>query len=145
VVQVRSGTGSGGYYLSVADACPYVAWTASVKPTQNFTGTVNLTASYSGNVPVTGVNFYVDGTLIGTQTVATGKVPTYTQSWVTSGVAHGAHTLTVSATGNGCNTPNQPYNSFTIPITTSFLLERGVVPSAANDNGPIWMEKAAWS
>jgi hypothetical protein len=81
------------------------------------TGTVNLIAKRSGQVPVTSVNYYVDGSLIGTQTTGSGTPTAYTQSWVTGGVATGAHTLKVEAVGNGC-TAGGGGNSQSIPITT---------------------------
>lgn len=109
--------GSSYTYIDTQSACPWVGWTSSVKPNQNFTGTASLTAQQSGLVPVTSVNFYVDGALIGSQTTGTGTPTTYTQSWVTSGVATGAHTLKVEAIGNGCGVGSK--NSFSIPITTS--------------------------
>jgi hypothetical protein len=74
---------------------------------------------------------------IGTQTAGTGTPTTYSQSWVTGGVAHGLHTLTVTTIGNCAGR-----GSFSIPITTSFLMQRDLSP-AANDNNPAWLEKVA--
>lgn len=110
--------GSGGSYIDTADACPWVKFNpSSVKATSSLTGTVSLQAQHSGLVPVTTVNFYVDGTLIGSQTSGTGSPTTYTQSWVTGGVATGAHTLKVEAVGNGC-TAGGGGNAQSRPITT---------------------------
>lgn len=114
--------GSGFTYIDVTDACPAVNF-SNAKPTASLTGTVTLQAQSSGRVPVTNVNFYVDGTLIGTQTTGstsgTPPVTTYSQSWVTGGVATGAHTLRVATTGNGCTASSSSVgNSFSIPITT---------------------------
>ena len=122
--------GSGFAYIDTQNACPWVGWTSSFYPNVALTGTVTLQAQHSGLVPVGLVSFYVDSTLIGTQTTGTGTPTTYSQSWVTGGVAHGAHTLQVTATGNGCN------GSFSIPITTSMLIP-------ANDNVPMYLNKVA--
>lgn len=99
---------SGGCYIDTADACPWVNF-SNVNPNAALTGTVTLTAQHSGLVPVTSVQFSVDGVNIGS--ALTGAGP-YSTSWVTGGVATGAHTLTVTAIGaNGSG-------SFSIPITT---------------------------
>jgi hypothetical protein len=55
------------------------------------------------------VQYSVDGTNIGS--ALTGAGP-YSTSWNTGGVATGAHTLKVAATGASCT------GSFSVPITT---------------------------
>jgi hypothetical protein len=101
-------TGSGVAYIDLADACPWVNF-SNTNPNASLTGTVTLTAQHSGLVPLSGVQFSVDGVNIGS--AQTGAGP-YSVSWVTGGVATGAHTLKVAATGaNGSG-------SFSIPITT---------------------------
>lgn len=104
--------GSGGTYIDAADACPWVNF-SNTKPTAALTGTVTLTAQHSGLVPVTGVQFSVDGVNIGSS--QTGQT-TYSVSFNASAQMVGAHTLKVQATGNGCTSSG---NSFSIPITTS--------------------------
>lgn len=105
--------GSGNGYIDMADACPWVNFDqVSVKANSSLTGTVTLTALHSGLVPVTGVNFSVDGVQIGS--TQTGAGP-YSVSWVTGGVATGSHTLKVQAIGNGCTSTS---NSFSIPVAT---------------------------
>lgn len=123
--------GSGLAYIDTQNACPAAEWT-STAPNAALTGTVTLTAAHSGKVPVSSVVFQVDGSTIAS---FTGNGP-YTYSWATSGVAHGSHTLTVITTGN-CSTSG----SFTIPITTSFLLNRDLMP--LNDNDPAFLAQAA--
>jgi Bacterial Ig domain len=103
--------GTGAAYIDTADACPWVNF-SSVNPNASLTGTVTLTAQHSGLVPVTSVQFSVDGTNIGS--AQTGDGP-YSVEWVTGDVADGPHTLSVQAIGNGCSTAG---NSFTIPIST---------------------------
>jgi hypothetical protein len=98
------------YYYDTADACPWVNFDSSViYPTISLTGTVNLTSKHSGLVPVTSVQYAVDGSNVGG--ALTGAGP-YAFAWNTGGVATGAHTLKVTATGANCS------GSFSIPITT---------------------------
>jgi hypothetical protein len=103
--------GTGAAYIDTADACPWANF-SNINPNASLTGTVTLTAQHSGLVPVTSVQFSVDGTNIGS--IQTGAGP-YSVNWMTGGVATGAHTLRVQAVGNGCTTAG---NSFSIPITT---------------------------
>jgi|GEM_PF-1929760 len=110
--------GSGATYIDTADACPWVNF-SNTSPNASLTGTVTLQAQHSGLVPVTSVSFYVDGVLIGTQTTGSGTPTTYSQSWNTGGVANGAHTLQVAASGNGCTaTASSTFANFSIPVTT---------------------------
>jgi Bacterial Ig domain len=119
--------GSGYAYIDTTNACSWVDF-SNTKPNASLTGTVTLQATASGKTQVvtTGVYFYVDGTLIGTQTTPSSGSGTaaspyvYSQSWNTGGVATGAHTLKVLATGNNaaCTTGLAQGNSFSIPITT---------------------------
>ena len=113
---------SGFEYFDNASACPSVGWSNTL-PGASLTGTVTLQATASG-LPVStisDVKFYVDGSLIGTQTGytgGTGGTPrTYSQSWVTGGVANGAHTLTVATDGNGC-AANTTGDGVSIAVTT---------------------------
>ncbi len=105
---------SAGAFIDTQDACPWIGFT-SVKPNDSLTGTVTLEAAHTGQVPVTSVSFYVDGSLIGTQTNGSGTPAVYSQSWNTTGVAKGAHTLRVQAVGNGCTTTG---NFKQIPVST---------------------------
>jgi Bacterial Ig domain len=100
--------GSGATYIDTADACPWVNF-SNINPNSVIAGTVTLTAQHSGLVPVSSVQFSVDGTNIGS--VLTGAGP-YSQTWNTTGITSGSHTLKVQATGNGCS------GSFSIPVTT---------------------------
>lgn len=95
--------GSGpGYYIDTADACPWVKY-SNIKPGQTLSGTVTLTATQSGKVPVTSVQFLWDTTnSIGTQTSGTGSPVAYSQSFNVSGLSSGAHTLSLVVAGNGC-------------------------------------------
>lgn len=125
--------GSGAGYIDTANACPAVEF-SNVIPNQALTGaSVTLSAAHSGLVPVTGVQFSLDGVNIGA--VQTGQT-TYSVSFNASGQTVGAHTLKVQATGNGCTTTG---NSFSIPITTSYLMMQDINPANDNDNTPMWL------
>ncbi len=104
-------SGTGAAYIDTADAYPWVKFDpTSVKPGKNLTGTVTLTARHSGLVPVTNVQFRVDGANIGPE--QTGQT-SYSISWNTASVSAGAHTLSVVTTGkNGVATSS-------VAITTS--------------------------
>lgn len=101
--------GTGAAYIDTADACPWVNF-SNVNPKASLTGTVTLTAQHSGLVPVTGVQFSVDGANIGS--VQTGQ-SSYSVSFNASAQTVGAHTLKVAATGVNCAA------SKSIPITTN--------------------------
>lgn len=116
--------GNTAFYIDAQDACPWVNL-SNVNPNDPLTGTVTLTSKSSGRVPVSGVQYSLDGSNIGTQQTGSGP---YSISWNASGVTPGAHTLKVTASGATCS------GSFAIPITTSQLI--------ANDNMPMWLNKA---
>ncbi len=106
--------GSGFAYIDKQDACPWVGW-ENVTPNETVSGTMTLEAQQSGLLPsslISSVNFYVDGTLIGSQTSGSGAPTTYSQSWNTSGVASGAHLLTVATSGNLTNNANCTVEAF---------------------------------
>lgn len=134
-------SGSGAAYIDTADACPYVSF-SNVAPGAALTGaSVTLTAKHSGLAPVAGVNFYVDGAQIGA--TQTGAGP-YSVSFNASGQTIGAHTLKVLAIGStnaGCSASLSSGNSFSMPITTSFLAGRDLDP--ANDNTPMELNAVA--
>lgn len=106
--------GSGPGYIDVQDACPWINFT-NTNPNAALTGTVTLTAQHSGLVPVTGVNFYIDGVQIGA--TQTGQ-SSYSVALNASAQTPGAHTLKVQAAGNGCSFGGTG-NFKSIPITTS--------------------------
>lgn len=100
--------GSTATYIDTGDACPWVNL-SNINPGDDKTGTITLSAEHSGLVPVTSVQFNVDGIDIGSSQTGSGP---YSISWDTSSVAAGTHTLKVSAIGaNGSG-------SFSIPFTT---------------------------
>lgn len=113
--------GSTAYFIDTTDACPWI-FPSNTLPTASFAiGTpVTLQAQHSGVIPITSVNFYFDGVLIGSQTTGSSSgspsVTTYSQSWTPGGSA-GSHTLKYEAVGNGC-TAGGGGNAKSIPITT---------------------------
>jgi len=82
-----------------ADATPpTVSLTAPVGGS-GISGTITLSATASDNVGVSSVNFYCDGSLIGTSTAAP-----YSCTWDSTTVPDGAHTLTAVAADAAGNT-----------------------------------------
>jgi hypothetical protein len=90
-------TTSAAVQVEVDNTLPDVAL-ASPVPGTFLGGTAALEATASDSGSVARVDFYADGTLLGTDTSAP-----YTLSWSTAGVADGAHTLTVKATDGAGN------------------------------------------
>ena len=86
-VMVRNGNGGGGggSTLSVTVTAPAPGTTVS--------GTVPVTASASDSISITGVQFQVDGSNLGTQLTTA----PYEVLWNTSSVGNGAHTLAAIA------------------------------------------------
>lgn len=116
-----SGSGCGGAYGG--NNCPAPAITLS-SPGSTVNRTVQLTASASamGNATVTGVDFLVDGTSVGTASASP-----YTVSWDSTTVSDGNHMLTAkvtdsqsqSATSTGItvNVNNNP--AFTVALAAA--------------------------
>ncbi|HZH18491.1 MAG TPA: Ig-like domain-containing protein [Archangium sp.] len=106
----------------VVEVGPAVAITA---PSSNayVTGLVPLAATATGGQGVARVDFYVDGTLLGTDTSAP-----YELSWDSTGVAEGAHSLTAKAYG----TDGIPTTS---PAVTVFI--DSTPPDAAALTSPV--------
>src|SRR5262249_37300797 len=74
------------------------------------TVTIKASASDSGGAGLASVAFYVDGVLLGTDTVSP-----WTMAWNTSTAAKGAHTLTVVATDKAGNTKTSA--AITVTVT----------------------------
>lgn len=114
-IQVDSFAGNGPYLLDVSSGgappapdttSPTVFITSPTNGAQ-VSGTITITATASDNVGVAGVDFFVDATLIGTDTTAP-----YSVSWNTTTVANGPHNLTATARDAAGNT-----NSSTIGVS----------------------------
>jgi hypothetical protein len=91
-------------------------------PANNATvsGTVNLTATASDDTAVTRVEFYINGTLAGTDTTST-----YGFSWNTTSVANGAYQLTARAYDAAGN--NQ--TSSTVNVTVNNIIPDTTLPT----------------
>jgi len=68
-------------------------WRETARVTPAKARTIAVTATASDNIEVSGVQFLLDGAPLG----AEDPVAPYSVSWVTSGVADGAHTLSARA------------------------------------------------
>ena len=86
--------GSGSAYGDTSDAAPSV-WVTTPTENQTVAGSVGLTATHNGEVPVSSVQFEVDGSKIGS---AITSAP-YTATWNSTGAADGTHTLQAVALG----------------------------------------------
>jgi hypothetical protein len=76
------------------------------------TGTVNLTANVIDTVPVTGVQFQLDGANLGSAVAGAG--PTYNINWNTTTASNGAHILTAVATDSAGNSSSSTGVSVTV-------------------------------
>ncbi len=90
-------TTSGAVQVTVTNIVPdTTAPAVSITAPMNggiVSGTVQVTASASDNIGVAGVQFYLDGTALGSEATAT----PYSVSWNTTTVANASHTLTAVA------------------------------------------------
>lgn len=68
-------------------------------PTGTISGTVNLQATATDNVGVTGVQFEINGVAFGAEV----RTPPYTRAWDTTTVANGAYILTATARDAAAN------------------------------------------
>ena len=91
---------------------PSVSVTA---PSGTVSGTVTLSANASDNVAVTGVQFLVDNTAVGSQDTTS----PYSTSWDTTTVANGTHTLTARATDTSGNTATSAPVTITVNNTAA--------------------------
>ncbi|MBJ6762728.1 PHB depolymerase family esterase [Myxococcaceae bacterium JPH2] len=105
-------------------------------------GTVNVTASASDDVGVARVEFYVDGSLAGTDTTAP-----YALAWNTTTVANGNHALSARAFDAAGNSSTDADTSVTVsnsggttPTTATFssiTAEDGYVKANADGSAPV--------
>jgi hypothetical protein len=135
-------TTSAAVQVDVDNTLPDVAL-ASPVPGMFLGGTAALEATASDSGGVARVDFYADGTLIGSDTSAP-----YTLGWSTAGVADGAHTLTVKATDGAGNARTSAGVAVTVDNTAPATalsapaqnaLVRGTVPvsATASDTGGV--------
>jgi subtilisin family serine protease len=136
VGNVRTSAGVG---VTVDNTAPTTALSAPAQNAQ-LRGTVQISATASDNLGVTKVEFYVDGTLLGTGTSAPHGV-----SWNSAAVADGVHTLTAKAYDSAGNvatsftrlvsTDNTPPDAaLTSPAQGAFLRGSVVLEATASDN-----------
>jgi hypothetical protein len=90
-------------------------------PANNTTvsGTTTVTANATDDVLVSKVEFYVDGTLRGTDTTGSSNAYTYSLSPATLGLAAGSHTLVAKAYDSSNNSASSSTVNFTVPDTTA--------------------------
>ncbi len=101
---------SGASNPSSCDTTPPTVSLTAPATNATVSGTVSLTASASDNVGVTSVSFYVDGSLLSTDTSSP-----YIVSWDTTSASNGSHTLTAKA----YDAANNVGTSASVTITVS--------------------------
>jgi hypothetical protein len=116
--------GYGGGMAAAYGQAPTV--TLAAPPGTSVNRTVALTATPTAAAGVTRVDFLVDGTVIGTATVAP-----YTVNWDTSTIADGVHSLTASVTDAAGAVGTSAAVSVTVnnnPVINVFLTPDEVLP-----------------
>ncbi len=107
--------------FSVPDVtAPTTSVTAPANNASNLYGTVNVTADASDNIGVSKVEFYVDNTLVNTDTSSP-----YGFSWDTAPLSNGSHTVVSKA----YDAANNITTSSTVSVTTANDLVAPSVPS----------------
>ena len=101
-----------GHGFQPDTTAPTVAITA---PTGTLSGIVTVTANASDNVGVAGVQFYLDGALLGTEDTTT----PYSVSWNTTTATNASHTLLARARDAAGNITNSAPLTVTVSNTQS--------------------------
>ena len=137
-------TASSSVSVTVDTTPPTVSITAPVGGAL-LNGTTTVTANATDSVGVTGVQFKLDGTNLGS--VVTGAGPVYSTSWNAATATNGPHTLTAVATDAAGNTASSsvsvtvdtvpPTVSMTAPISGALLNKTITVTANATDSAGI--------
>jgi hypothetical protein len=131
-------------HVTIADTTPpSVAWSTPGNGSV-VSGLIYLSATSTDNVAVKQVNFYIDGTLVGS--TATSISSLFSVPWSTSSYAVGSHTLYAAAydtSGNGATTTpitlsiadvTPPAVSITAPTANSTVSGTTTITAFASDN-----------
>jgi len=114
-------------FASTGDTVPPVVSITTPSTGSTVSGSITVSASASDDVGVAGVQFKLDGTnLGGLQTTAP-----YNQSWNTTIVSNGTHTLTATATDTSGNTATSDAVTVTVQNAATAV---GYVQSAGKSN-----------
>jgi hypothetical protein len=99
------------------------------EPAGTVTGTINVSASASDNISVTGVQFLLDGALLGTEDTQS----PYSVSWNTTTASSGNHTISARARDAAGNTTTSTSVAVTVsnPVSNTNL----VASYGFNENG----------
>jgi len=125
----RSGATDIGAYeyngtLAADTTPPSVSITAPTSGATVSGALVSLTATSSDNIAVSGVQFYVDSTPVGSSS----STSPYTVTWNSNGVANGSHTIYAVATDTS---GNQATSSVAITVSNLTYSAPGVTVSSA--------------
>jgi hypothetical protein len=107
----------GAYAYSQSPAAPAIAL-GGISPGATLSGTVSLTASSSAVAPasISSIQFYLDGSPLGSPVTSTSSPNTYSYSWNTMG-ANGSHALYALATDDYGNAASS--SPITITVSNS--------------------------
>jgi hypothetical protein len=128
--------------MKVADSVAPTVSVTSPASGSTVSGTVTITATASDNVGVAGVQFYLDGAVLGAEV----KAAPYSVAWNTLGAKAGAHTVTaVARDAAGNRTTSAPVTlnladtvaptvSVTSPVAGSTVAGTVTLSASATDN-----------
>jgi hypothetical protein len=114
-----------------ADTTPPVVAVTSPASGTSVSGTVTVTATASDDVGVLGVQFKLDGALLGAEVIAA----PYAVSWNTTTVLNGAHTLTAVARDAAGNVRTSAAVSVTVTNDVTAPVVSGVTASSVTSSG----------
>jgi hypothetical protein len=116
------------------------------------TGSFGVVASASDNVAMAGVQFLLDGAILGPE--VTGAGPTYTYTWNTTTATNGSHTLSARARDGANNTATAANVVITVSnavpsgLVAAYSFNAGSGTTAADSSGsgiPGTLSGAAWT
>lgn len=128
-VVITNNYGYGILKLSVSaiGGTPTVSLTSPTE-SANVSGIINLAATATDNTyGISGVKFYYDNTIIGSEITSPSSVNTYTTTWNTADAANGSHTISAVA-----RNVNNSYSTSTVNIVISNIVS---TPSPGSSSG----------
>jgi parallel beta-helix repeat protein len=110
-----------GAYVYTQTSAPSIIW-LSPSASSTVSSTVTISASSTAVAPasISSVQFYLDGSLLGSPVTSTSSPNTYSYSWNTTGATNASHTLYALATDNYSNTATS--TSITVTVANQAVL-----------------------
>ena len=115
-----------GAYVYTQTSTPSIAWISPAN-SGSVSSTITLSASSTAVAPasITSIQFYLDGSPLGSPVTSTSSPNTYSYSWNTDTVSNGTHTLYALATDNYGNTASSSALSFAVSNAPAPVVEVG--------------------